>query len=102
MLTRSLDIPLAFLNLILPEQGFLIAATKNLTGKGFLPNRFAATPETLWTILEEADRDGYEVYHACASFKEDQNDPRGTPPGEKRFGRTKQNVLGVKSFWLDI
>jgi hypothetical protein len=102
MLTRSPDIALAFLNLILPERGFYIASIKNPRGKGFLPNRFAATPEALWAILEEADRDGYESYHACASFKEERNDPRGTPAGQKRFGRTKHNVLGVKSFWLDI
>jgi hypothetical protein len=41
-------------------------------------------------------------YHACAAFKEARNDPSGTPDGLKRFGRTKHNASGAKSFWLDI
>ena len=56
----------------------------------------------MWTVIENADRDGYETYHACAAFKEARNDPSGTPDGQKRFGRTKHNASGAKSFWLDI
>ena len=78
MLTRSLDNSLAFLNLILPERGFYIASIKNPRAKGFMPSRFASTREQLWSIIAEADQDGFATYHACASFKEDQNDPRGT------------------------
>jgi hypothetical protein len=101
MLTRGLDIPLAFLNLILPERGFLIAAIKNPRGRGFI-HIFASTHEQLWAIIEEADQDGQATYHACASFVEPRSDPRGTPSGEKRLGRTKHNVLGAKAFWLDM
>jgi hypothetical protein len=102
MLTRtSLDIPLTFLNLILPEQGFCIAAIKNPRGRGFI-HSFASTHEQLWAIIEEADQDRQATYHACASFREARSDPFGTPAGQKRFGRTKHNALGAKSFWLDI
>jgi hypothetical protein len=70
--------------------------------KGFKPSTFASTIEDLWTIIESADRDGNETYYACAAFKEARNDPSGTPDGLKRFGRTKHNASGARSFWLDI
>jgi hypothetical protein len=102
MLTRNDNVSVRFLKLILPEQGFYIAAIKNPKAKGFKPSIFAATIEELWAVIESADRDGYETYHACASFKEELNDPPNTPDGGKRLGRTKHNVLGAKSFWLDL
>jgi hypothetical protein len=102
MLTRSEDIPVRFLKLILPEQGCYIAAIKNSKAKGFKPSLFAATIEELWSVIQDADRDGYEAYQACACFKEPMNDPAGTPAGDKRLGRTKHNALGAKAFWLDI
>jgi hypothetical protein len=96
------DISVRFLKLILPEQGYYIAAIKRSGAKGFKPSVFAPTIEELWTNVENAGQDGYETYHACAAYKEARNDPLGTPDGQKRFGRTKHNALGVKSFWLDI
>src|SRR6516165_10467573 len=102
MLTRSDDISVKFLKLILPEQGFFIAAIKNPRGRGFKPSIFASTIGELWTIIENADRDGDQNYFACASFKEELNDPPGTPYRDRRLGRTKHNVLGAKCFWLDI
>jgi hypothetical protein len=103
MLTPTIiDTSLAFFNRILPERGCFIAAIKNPRSKGFKPSRFAATHDQLWSIIEEADRDGFEVYHANASFKEAANDPPGTPDGQKRVGRTKHNALGAKAFWLDL
>ena len=102
VLARNDDISVSFLKLILPEQGYYIAAIKRLGAKGFKPSVFASTVEDLWTIIESADRDGYETYHACAAFKEARNDPSGTPDGQKRLGRTKHNASGAKSFWLDI
>jgi hypothetical protein len=101
MLTRILDIPLAFFTLILPTQGCFIAAIKKRSN-GFMPSRFASTHDELWLIIEEADQDGYATYHACASFLEARSDPTGTPAEQKRLGRTKHNVLGAKAFWLDI
>jgi hypothetical protein len=102
MLARNDDASVKFLRLILPERGPYIAAIKNPRNRGFKPNEFAYTIEDLWTIIESADRDGYETYHACAAFKEARNDPSGTPDGRKRLGRTKHNASGAKSFWLDI
>lgn len=96
------DLSVTFLRLILPEQGYYIAAIKLVKRKGFKPSIFASTIEELWAAIENADRDGYETYHACASFREPHNDPPGTPDGQKQFGRTKRNALGAKAFWLDI
>jgi hypothetical protein len=94
------DLSVRFLRLILPEQGHYIAAIRRAAG-GF-KQEFVQTIEELWTILKTADRDGYEAYHACASFKEPYNDPPGTPERQKQFGRTKRNALRTKAFWLDI
>jgi hypothetical protein len=91
-----------FLQLILPEQGHYIAAIKNAKSKGFKPSTFASTIEDLWSIIEEHDRDGFETYHACASYREPMNDRPGIPAKDKRFGRTKHNIFGAKAFWLDI
>jgi hypothetical protein len=102
MLARNDDISVRFLKLILPERGPYIAAIRNPRNRGFKPNEFAYTIEDLWTVIENADRDGCETYHACAAFKEARNDASGTPDGQKRFGRTKHNASGAKSFWLDI
>jgi hypothetical protein len=105
MLTRS-DAPadpsqLGFLRLILPEQGPYIATIKSRRSKGFKPSIFVDTIEDLWHIIESRDRDGYETYYACASYKVAANDPDG-PPSQKRLGRTKHNAAGAKAFWLDI
>jgi Virulence-associated protein E len=102
MLATIDSISTKFLRLILPDQGFYAAAIKRTGSKGFRPTIFASSIEELWTIIENADRDGYDTYHACASFKEPRSDPPGTPEGQKQFGRTKQNVLGAKAFWLDL
>jgi hypothetical protein len=102
MLARNDDISVRFLKLILPERGPYIAAIRSPRNRGFKPNEFTHTLEDLWTVIENADRDGYETYHACAAFKEARNDPSGTPDGRKRFGRTKHNAFGAKTFWLDI
>lgn len=96
------DVSVKFLRLILPEEGYCVAAVKLAKSKGFKPTIFASTIEELWNTIENADRDGFEAYHACASFKEPHNDPPGTPAGQKQFGRTQKNALGAKSFWLDI
>ena len=96
------DLSIRFLRLILPEQGYYIAAIKLAKRRGFKSSIFASTIEELWTSIENADREEYEAYHACASFREPHNDTPGTPDGQKQFGRTKNNALGAKAFWLDI
>jgi predicted P-loop ATPase len=95
-----IDDPLVrFLELILPGRGYYIAAVK--LKKGF-QHHFAATIEELCQIIEEKDRDGYEVYFACSSFKQPLHNQPGTPQAERRLGRTHHNVCAVKAFWLDI
>ena len=105
MLTRSnpdAEFAIRFLRLILPEEGdgYYIAAIRRT--RGGLKHQFAATVEELWSAIESADRGGFDTFHACASFKEPFSDPQGIPAGERRFGRTKHNVRGLKSFFLDI
>lgn len=77
-----------FLRLILPANG-------NLCGEIFEPGRkqprrvWAASPDALAVALEGADDRGATVYHALSSFRE-------------RTSRRADNVLGIKSFWLDV
>jgi hypothetical protein len=101
MLAPADNISVRFLKLILPDQGYYIAAVKRPRG-GFINPIFAESAEDLWSELEEYDRNGWETYHACGSFKERRSDPPETPVGQKRLGRTKHNALGAKAFWLDI
>jgi hypothetical protein len=96
------DIALKFLKLILPARGYYIAAIKSAGAKGFRPSIFTSSPEDLLSAAENADRDGLEVYFAPASFREALNDGPSVSAGDRRLGRTKHNVLGAKSFWLDI
>jgi hypothetical protein len=99
--SRSEGVAIRFFRLILPESGHYAAVRKRKNADGFMSNVFASSIEELAEAIENYDRDGYETYHACASFKEAVNDPPGTPAGQKRHGRTKRNAWGAKSFWLD-
>ena len=65
-------------------------------------NKFASTVEELLQKIKGADEAGQTAYHACAAFKEARQNPRNTPHGQRRYGRTKHNVRGSKSFWLDV
>jgi predicted P-loop ATPase len=100
--TDDNDIGLRFLWRILPAQGYYIAAIKDPRSKRFRASEFASTPEGLWRLLQENDRNGFETYHACASFREPLNDPPGSAREDRRLGRTHHNALGAKAFWLDI
>ena len=88
MLSRSDDSSVRFLNLILPGEGdaFFVAAIKRSKG---LRHDFVQTIDELWSVIEEADRDGHTVYHACAVFRDNS-------------GRKQKNATGAKAFWLDI
>jgi hypothetical protein len=96
------DPTVRFFKLILPSRGHYVASIKLKNSKGFRPSIFATTVEELSKIIEEADRDGFEVYFACASFKQPINNPTNMPRGQRRLGRTHHNVCAVKAFWLDI
>jgi hypothetical protein len=89
-----------FLRCILPSEGPYAAWIKFADGRSF--NAFASTIEELWRILDRCDRRGAAVYHACARFKEPKHDPRNTPIGARKLGRTNHNVAELKSFFLDI
>ena len=90
-----------FYDLILPEQGYRVAQHKLPTRKGTSICDFAATNAKLCEIVQQRDLDGYDAYHACATFKEALNDPKGTAEKDKHLGRTQRNVLGAQSLWLD-
>jgi hypothetical protein len=95
------DPAVRFFKLILPTRGFLVAAIKRKTGRGF-QHIFCETPEELWEIIEEADRDGYECYFACSSFKQPLQNQPGARKAERLLGRTHHNVCVLKAFWPDI
>jgi hypothetical protein len=88
-----------FLRLVLPDRGYYVGMILESERRN---NVFAPTIERLWEIVKDADQAGHTAYHACASFKEARHDPRGTPPAQRKYGRTKHNVLGAKAFWLDV
>ena len=77
----------AFLNAILPSVGLKVAAVFE---EGRAPKHiFCATVNELSRTIEEWDERGVTVYHACASYKENTS-------------RKQDNVLEVRSFWMDI
>lgn len=93
--------PLDFLRLILPPAGpYCLFVKPAGRAKGF--NEFAATIEDLWARQAAWDAKGASVWHACASFKRAENDPKGTPQGQRRLGRTSHNVALLKTLRLDV
>jgi hypothetical protein len=90
------DLACHFLRLILPEEGPYVAfiVEKDGVRKRIV---FAGDTSELWEIIKAADTAGHTAYHACAGYKEARYDPRGTPPAQRRYGRTKRNVRGAKS-----
>jgi hypothetical protein len=91
----------AFLALILPQEGPYAAFIVEKDGERKRVV-FACDISELWEIIKAADTAGHTAYHACAGYKEARYDPRGTPPGQRRYGRTKYNVRAAKAFWLDV
>src|SRR5437870_4534140 len=91
----------AFLALILPEQGPYAAFIVETASKRKYVV-FASTIAELWEIIKAADAAGHTAYHACAAYKEARRDPRNTPRGQRRYGRTKHNVRGAKAFWFEL
>jgi Virulence-associated protein E len=93
--------PIDFLRLILPPVGPYCLFVK-LPGRTKGHNEFAATIEELWEKQVAHDAAGASVWHACASFKRAENDPRGTPQGQRRLGRTGHNVALLKTLRIDV
>jgi hypothetical protein len=77
-----------FLRLILPDQGFKCVVIKTPNG-GVRRQRFTESFEEMARWLIGASRQGYNAYHACASFKTTEN-------------RKQENALGCKSLWADV
>ena len=88
MLTRDNDVPIRFLRLVLPEEGRGLYCLGRKVGRG-LVHTFVETIDELSSAIEEADRDGYTVYHACGVFKDNSS-------------RKQINAAGAKAFWLDL
>lgn len=81
---------IAFLQLILPIDGWLVAVAK--TPKGMLHHWCDAFEVQAAKLLEWSEA-GYDTYHGCASYKE---------PGTKYDGRKQANVHLASSLWADI
>jgi hypothetical protein len=56
----------------------------------------------LWQTIKLADAAGHTAYHACAGYKEARLDQKGTPPAQRRYGRTKHNSRCGQSFWFEL
>lgn len=92
---------IAFLRHVLPPAGPYILTCARGKVKW---NVFAATIEELWAKIEAADASPRveAVYHACASFRVAEHDPKGTLRGQRRLGRTGHNAAGAKALWMDL
>jgi hypothetical protein len=77
---------LRFLQAVLPHEGYKVAIVK--TDRG-LRHTFTTDFGELEQTLLRADASGQTVYHACGAFT-------------KKGSRKAENVIGAKSFWLDI
>jgi hypothetical protein len=80
---------LGFFGKILPPEGLYCAAIKTNRKNGEFRHEFFNTIAELWEGLREANRDQREVYFALASFC-------------PNASRKKENVQGLKCFWLDV
>jgi Virulence-associated protein E len=91
MLADNDDVAAWFLRLVLPEegQGLYVAGIKSSDKQKGMRQKFVRTIEELRSTIEETDRDGHAVYHACAVFKDNS-------------GRKQSNASGAKSLWLDL
>lgn len=92
--------PLAFLQAVLPVEGHKVAAV--IQPSGALRHKFFLSFEEMAAYISTQDGLGLTAYHACASYKVPEMDPRGTPRKDRTLGRTHHNVLAAKAFWLDI
>ncbi len=85
-----------FFEKIYPSHGvYLIAAKVNNVFK----HRGFESLEDAANFALKLDAEGYEVYHACAVYKER---PHKDPETGKFVARTSSNWLAAKSFWCDI
>ena len=78
---------LKFLRHVLPQEGYKCRTIISPEGK--TKNTHYQTIEQLANGLLEADASGKNTYFACSTFKTTES-------------RKQENVLGAKSFWLDL
>jgi hypothetical protein len=90
---------LDFLRLVLPRQGFYCAVT---IINNQWRHRFFTKIEDMTEHIRREDEKGYEVYHACATFKTSRMDSKDVKRLNRKLGRTHHNIQYLKSFWLDI
>lgn len=76
-----------FLAKLLPDKGNYVGVWFPVPKKP--RQKSVATIEELASLLARMDELGYDTYHACSSFKTNEN-------------RTQENVEAVRSLWLDI
>ena len=81
-----MSIALAFLERILPAEGYKCATVFN---EGKVWNKFFATHSELASFIGNQDALGRTVYHGCAAF--------ASPDSRKA-----SNATGAKCFWLDV
>jgi hypothetical protein len=98
---------LEFLRYVLPESGYKFIGTYvtlKSTGDEWFKHIACESIEQAAGLVEELDRRGSTIYHACASFKEPQIDTGqlnsiGKPKYEYRVN---ENALAAKAFWVDV
>jgi hypothetical protein len=99
---RQTDEPAgAFLTLILPDEGPYAAFIVETESKRKYVV-FASTIPELLELIKDADAVGHTAYHACAGYIEARRNPRETPHGQRRYGRTKRNARCAKAFWCEL
>jgi hypothetical protein len=97
--SARLQAAVEFLKRVLPQEGFKCAYVVHGERKW---NQLFATVEQLAFYILQHDASGKTVYHACSSFRSDAKDPKGTPQGQRRLGRTQHNVLCTQALWADV
>lgn len=97
---------LTFLKKVLPASGNYFIGTPHPGTQG-IKHHFCTTVEEAAQRALFYDAQGFTVYHACSSFRQEYIEAEVTDPSTgakttKRKYRVQENVLAVRSFWLDI
>ncbi len=89
----------AFFARILPDAGvkFIAVPTPHKDGGIYWKHVAAQTPLQLAKYAEALDKQGLQVYFACASYENE-----FIVVDDKKKRRVRENVKAIKSFWLDI
>jgi hypothetical protein len=95
-----------FLTLLLPQSGYVVTATPNAGGKGWLNTCHSNIPSAVQHVTA-LTYSGKQAYYALSTYKEKKvwDDTWKNPAGEivgKWRTRTQTNTLNIKSFFLDL